>query len=86
MTKPYYPHKSGYWAAEIGGKTVCLGRWSTPLTEVDRAFEEQVSLAPSRTPGDASNSNKNLTVKRLANLYLAARQADVESAEQVSVE
>ena len=35
-TKPFFPHSSGYWAAKLGGRTVYLARWDTPLPDVGR--------------------------------------------------
>lgn len=84
-TKPFFPHDSGYWAAKIGGRTVYLARWSTPLPEVEKAYERRREQAEAEARQDAAAavqaSGYQLTIKDAANLFLNHRATDVERGE-----
>lgn len=81
-TKPFFPHHSGYWAAKIGGRTVYLARWETPLPEVEEAYRKKKEVAEAEIRGDAAATVKStgyeLTFKDVGNLYLDARAKDID--------
>jgi hypothetical protein len=88
-TKPFFPHDSGYWAAKLGGRTVYLARWDTPLADVEERYERRRDQLAAEAEGDAAAavvaSGTPLTFKDLANLFLNHRAVDVDRGQLAGV-
>jgi integrase len=71
---PLYAHGSGKWAKKIGGKLWYFGRWEDPAG----ALGEYRAKA---TIKEIDNVSIHLTVKDACNLFLAAKDAQVQANE-----
>jgi integrase len=82
-SKPYpeFPltaHPAGYWCKKIRGKIHYFGPWSDPDGALKKYEEQKEALHAGKTPrGDT----KALTVKDVANAFLAAKEAAVDASE-----
>jgi integrase len=82
-SKPYpeFPltaHPAGYWCKKIRGKLHYFGPWSDPDGALAKYLEQKDALHAGRKPREAS---EGLTVKELANHFLNAKRALVDSGE-----
>lgn len=76
---PLYPHRSGYWAKKIRGKTHYFGRLDAGHESAEALYERQrEDLHAGREPRD---SDDRLTVKGLCDSYLAAGETRVANGE-----
>jgi integrase len=81
--KPYpeYPltaHPAGYWCKKIRGKIHYFGPWSDPDGAVENYDRQKEALHAGKTPRQQSAT---LTVKDVANAYLAAKEQAVDAGE-----
>ena len=82
-SKPYpeFPltaHPAGYWCKKIRGKLHYFGAWADPDGALAKYLAEKEALHAGRTPRAAA---EEITVKELANAFLNAKQALVDSGE-----
>src|SRR5436190_12320132 len=82
-SKPYpdFPltaHPAGYWCKKIRGKLYYFGRWDDPEGALQAYLDQKEALHAGRTPREAS---KGLCVKDVANAFLNAKQARVDTGE-----
>lgn len=75
---PLFPHATRRWAKKIRGKMHYFGPWDDPDGALKLYFEQRDALHAGRKPRPDSEA---LTVKELANSYLAAKQALVDNGE-----
>ncbi len=75
---PLTPHPSGRWCKKILGKIIYFGPWSDPDGALAKYLAEKDALHAGRKPREDTGG---LTVKELANRFLAAKQALVDSGE-----
>ena len=68
---PLFPHANGRWAKKIRGKLVYFGRWDEPDAALQKFLDQRDDLYAGRTP---RASNIGLTVKDLANRFLAMQE------------
>jgi integrase len=83
-TKPYadfplYAHASGRWAKKIRGRLHYFGPWSDPQGALDRYLRDRDDLHAGRTP--RAREDEQLTLRGLANRFLTAKRALVDSEE-----
>jgi hypothetical protein len=69
------------WAKKIRGKLHYFGPWSDPAAALKKYLEQKDALHAGKKPKPDTDS---LTVKQLANAFLAAKQALVDSGELLS--
>jgi integrase len=75
---PLYAHAAGYWAKKIRGKVHYFGPWADPDAALDKYLEQKDALHAGRKP---RSDPEALTVKDLANHFLNAKQALVDTGE-----
>jgi integrase len=75
---PLFPHAAGYWAKKIRGKMHYFGPWSDPDGALAKYLEQKDALHAGRKPRPDPEA---LTVKELANAFLAHKQALVDAGE-----
>jgi integrase len=75
---PLTPHPAGYWCKKIRGKLHYFGPWADPYGALKKYLEQKEALHAGRKPRDTSEGT---TVKNLANSFLKAKQARVDSGE-----
>jgi hypothetical protein len=75
---PLFPHATKRWAKKIRGKLYYFGPWNDPDGAEMKYLEQKKALHGGRKPGDEADE---LTVKRLCNELLNAKQKLVESGE-----
>ncbi len=75
---PLYAHAAGYWAKKIRGKVYYFGPWSEPDAALNKYLEQKDALHAGRKPRSDPGS---VTVKELANHFLNAKQAVVDTGE-----
>jgi integrase len=72
---PLFPHAAGVWAKKIRGKMHYFGAWSDPEGALKKYLAEKDDLHAGRTPRADPGA---LTVRELANTFLAAKQSLVD--------
>jgi integrase len=75
---PLFAHAAGVWAKKIRGKLHYFGPWDNPDAALKKYLEQKDALHAGKKPKPATGT---LTVKQLANAFLAAKQALVDSGE-----
>ncbi len=75
---PLFPHASGQWAKKIKGRMYYFGLWSDPDAALDSYLKQKDDLHAGRKPRPDPAS---FTVKDVANDFLNAKQALVDTGE-----
>jgi integrase len=75
---PLTPHPSGVWCKKIRGKLHYFGKWDNPDAALQAYLDQKDALHAGRTPRPDPEA---LTVKDLANAFLNAKQALVDTGE-----
>ncbi len=75
---PLTAHPAGYWCKKIRGKIHYFGPWDNPKAALEKYLKEKDALHAGRTPRPEP---EGLTVKKLCNQFLLAKQALVDSGE-----
>jgi integrase len=75
---PLFPHATGRWAKKIRGRFVYFGPWADPDAALKKYLEHKDDLHAGRKPRPDPEA---LTVKELANAFLNAKQALVDTGE-----
>ena len=75
---PLFPHATGRWAKKIRGKLHYFGPWDDPQGALDRYLYARDDLYAGRKPREDSGG---MTVRRLCNCFLTAKQRLLDSAE-----
>ena len=75
---PLTPHPAGYWCKKIRGKLYYFGPWADPDAALAKYLEQKDELYAGRKP---RQDREGVTVKDLANAFLAHKQARLESGE-----
>src|SRR5207302_3824413 len=75
---PLFPHAAGVWAKKIRGKLHYFGPWSDPDAALAKYLAEKDALHAGKKPRE---STEGITVKDVANRFLNAKQARLDSGE-----
>ena len=75
---PLFPHITNRWAKKIRGKLHYFGPWNDPDGALERYLAQKDALHAGRKPREGV---EGLTVKKLCNKFLNAKQALVNSGE-----
>src|SRR5262245_48621807 len=75
---PLFAHATGRWAKKIRGQLVYFGPWDDPDAALKKYLEQKDHLHAGRKP---RSDPQALTVKELANHFLNAKQALVDTGE-----
>jgi integrase len=75
---PLFPHASGQWAKKIRGRFVYFGPWNNPDVALAKYLAAKDDLHAGRTPRPEPGA---LSLKDLANAFLNAKQAMVDTGE-----
>ena len=75
---PLFPHASGQWAQKIRGRFVYFGPWNNPDVALAKYLAAKDDLHAGRTPRPEPGA---LSLKDLANAFLNAKQAMVDTGE-----
>src|SRR5262249_48882366 len=75
---PLTPHPTGCWCKKIRGKLHYFGTWDDPDGALKKYLEQRDALHAGRKPREETDG---VTVKTLANAFLNAKQALVDSGE-----
>jgi integrase len=75
---PLFPHASGQWAKKIRGHMHYFGKWDDPDGALNAYLKQREALHAGRKPREESEGT---TLKELANAFLNAKQALVNSGE-----
>jgi hypothetical protein len=75
---PLFPHASGQWAQKIRGRFVYFGPWNNPDVALAKYLGAKEDLHAGRTPRPEPGA---LSLKDLANAFLNAKQAMVDTGE-----
>ena len=75
---PLFPHATGRWAKKIRGRLHYFGPWADPDAAVTKYLEQKDALHAGLTPRPDTRA---LTIKDLANHFLNAKQAIVDTGE-----
>ena len=75
---PLFAHAAGVWAKKIRGKLHYFGPWADPDGALKKYMEQKADLHAGRTPRIAADA---VTIKDLANAFLNAKQALVDTSE-----
>jgi len=78
---PLFPHRNGQWAKKVRGRLRYFGPWSDPDAALARWLAEKDYLLTGRKP--PADTSK-LRVGELANMFLTARQAQVDAGEMTA--
>jgi len=74
---PLFPHDSGQWAKKIRGKLHYFGVWADPNKALEKLNREYPYLKDGRTPPPEHISADGITLRELANDYLASKESKV---------
>src|SRR5438034_8663961 len=77
---PLFPHATRRWAKKIRGKLHYFGPWSDPDGALAKYLEQKDDLHAGRKP-KAPESAAGVTVRELANKFLAFKKSRVDSGE-----
>src|SRR5258708_1979505 len=75
---PLFPHAAGVWAKKIRGKMHYFGPWEDADAALAKYLEQKDDLHAGRKPRPDVNA---VTVKDVANAFLNAKQALVDTGE-----
>src|SRR3954447_16167438 len=75
---PLFPHATKRWAKKVRGQMHYFGPWADPDAALTKYLEQKEDLHAGRKPREATGA---LTVKDLANRFLNAKKALLESGE-----
>jgi len=75
---PLFAHANGRWAKKIRGRLVYFGPWGDPQGAVNNYLAQKDDLHAGRTPRPLEGE---LTLRELANRFLSAKRALVDSGE-----
>src|SRR5260370_1434388 len=75
---PLTAHPAGYWCKKIRGKIHYFGPWADPDAALTKYLEQKDALHAGRTPRPDPEA---LTVKELANAFLNAKKATMNTGE-----
>jgi integrase len=75
---PLFAHAAGVWAKKIRGRLHYFGPWADPDGALKKYMEQKADLHAGRTPRIAAGA---VTIKDLANAFLNAKQALVDTGE-----
>lgn len=75
---PLFAHATHRWAKKVRGKLCYFGPWSDPDAALNKWLDQKDDLLAGRTPRAAGGG---LTMKDLANRFMSAKQASLDSGE-----
>jgi integrase len=75
---PLTAHPAGYWCKKIRGKIHYFGPWTDPAGALDNYERQKEALHAGKTP---RQNPETLTVKDVANAFLAAKEEAVKAGE-----